>query len=89
MRVDWCVSSWFRIKNTHSLTHATGRLGLWSQRERGRGDERRGRADRRAARVDIARRKGKWAERAGDEGGVWNGYTQPRSALVLVLGNAE
>ena len=20
MRVDWCVSSWFRIKNTHSLT---------------------------------------------------------------------
>ena len=21
MRVDWCVSSWFRIKNTHSLTH--------------------------------------------------------------------
>ena len=23
MRVDWCVSSWFRIKNTHSLT---GRL---------------------------------------------------------------
>ena len=22
MRVDWCVSSWFRIKNTHSLTHA-------------------------------------------------------------------
>ena len=19
MRVDWCVSSWFRIKNTHSL----------------------------------------------------------------------
>ena len=23
MRVDWCVSSWFRIKNTHSLTHKT------------------------------------------------------------------
>ena len=28
MRVDWCVSSWFRIKNTHShlstaLTHPT------------------------------------------------------------------
>ena len=23
MRVDWCVSSWFRIKNTHSLTHVT------------------------------------------------------------------
>ena len=21
MRVDWCVSSWFRIKNTHFLTH--------------------------------------------------------------------
>ena len=21
MRVDWCVSSWFRIKNTHSHTH--------------------------------------------------------------------
>ena len=20
MRIDWCVSSWFRIKNTHSLT---------------------------------------------------------------------
>jgi len=19
---DWCVSSWFRIKNTHSLTHS-------------------------------------------------------------------
>ena len=27
MRVDWCVSSWFRIKNTHSLTHA-GRRGV-------------------------------------------------------------
>ena len=25
MRVDWCVSSWFRIKNTHSLTGAQGR----------------------------------------------------------------
>ena len=23
MRVDWCVSSWFRIKNTHSLTQPT------------------------------------------------------------------
>ena len=23
MRVDWCVSSWFRIKNTHSLTLTT------------------------------------------------------------------
>ena len=23
MRVDWCVSSWFRIKNTHSLTPST------------------------------------------------------------------
>ena len=22
MRVDWCVSSWFRIKNTHSHSHA-------------------------------------------------------------------
>ena len=26
MRVDWCVSSWFRIKNTHSLTHYLRRL---------------------------------------------------------------
>ena len=26
MRVDWCVSSWFRIKNTHSLTR--GHIGL-------------------------------------------------------------
>ena len=24
MRVDWCVSSWFRIKNTHSLTPLHG-----------------------------------------------------------------
>ena len=24
MRVDWCVSSWFRIKNTHSLTRRSG-----------------------------------------------------------------
>ena len=24
MRVDWCVSSWFRIKNTHSLTTQGG-----------------------------------------------------------------
>ena len=24
MRVDWCVSSWFRIKNTHTLTHTRG-----------------------------------------------------------------
>ena len=24
MRVDWCVSSWFRIKNTHSLTRRVG-----------------------------------------------------------------
>ena len=23
MRVDWCVSSWFRIKNTHSHTPGT------------------------------------------------------------------
>ena len=23
MRVDWCVSSWFRIKKTHSLTNPT------------------------------------------------------------------
>ena len=38
MRVDWCVSSWFRIKNTHSLTRRgmgrrTGsppaRAGFW------------------------------------------------------------
>ena len=29
MRVDWCVSSWFRIKNTHSLTRtvAVGVVG--------------------------------------------------------------
>ena len=27
MRVDWCVSSWFRIKNTHSLRGGDGRLG--------------------------------------------------------------
>ena len=26
MRVDWCVSSWFRIKNTHSLTHTYAEL---------------------------------------------------------------
>ena len=25
MRVDWCVSSWFRIKNTHSHTQR----GVW------------------------------------------------------------
>ena len=25
MRVDWCVSSWFRIKNTHSLALPSGR----------------------------------------------------------------
>ena len=24
MRVDWCVSSWFRIKNTRSLTRSRG-----------------------------------------------------------------
>ena len=24
MRVDWCVSSWFRIKNTHSHTRGFG-----------------------------------------------------------------
>ena len=31
MRVDWCVSSWFRIKNTHSLTHLylNGRCWHW------------------------------------------------------------
>ena len=23
MRVDWCVSSWFRIKNTHTHSHAS------------------------------------------------------------------
>ena len=28
MRVDWCVSSWFRIKNTHSLTHGIRLLSL-------------------------------------------------------------
>ena len=29
MRVDWCVSSWFRIKNTHSHTppKSLGRCG--------------------------------------------------------------
>ena len=27
MRVDWCVSSWFRIKNTHSLTHCVCVVG--------------------------------------------------------------
>ena len=30
MRVDWCVSSWFRIKNTHSHVtrcRASGQLG--------------------------------------------------------------
>ena len=28
MRVDWCVSSWFRIKNTHSHTerHPAGQI---------------------------------------------------------------
>ena len=30
MRVDWCVSSWFRIKNTHSHTPPPPRPpGLW------------------------------------------------------------
>ena len=29
MRVDWCVSSWFRIKNTHSLTHT--RRTMWAE----------------------------------------------------------
>jgi len=24
MRVDWCVSSWFRIKNTHTLKDQGG-----------------------------------------------------------------
>ena len=28
MRVDWCVSSWFRIKNTHSLTHSRVSLSV-------------------------------------------------------------
>jgi len=31
MRVDWCVSSWFRIKNTHSqysLTRWVARIGV-------------------------------------------------------------
>jgi len=27
MRVDWCVSSWFRIKNTHSVKRVLGRCG--------------------------------------------------------------
>ena len=27
MRVDWCVSSWFRIKNTHSHSHEV--VGQW------------------------------------------------------------
>ena len=32
MRVDWCVSSWFRIKNTHSLTsHSLGGTLGWLQ----------------------------------------------------------
>ena len=35
MRVDWCVSSWFRIKNTHSLTHGwRGRAITISHAER-------------------------------------------------------
>ena len=34
MRVDWCVSSWFRIKNTHSLTHSEA---LWRETEGGGG----------------------------------------------------
>ena len=35
MRVDWCVSSWFRIKNTHSLTREER-----ERRERERREER-------------------------------------------------
>ena len=33
MRVDWCVSSWFRIKNTHSLTRWVARIGVTPSRE--------------------------------------------------------
>ena len=36
MRVDWCVSSWFRIKNTDSLTqHTYNLLEKESKRPRG------------------------------------------------------
>ena len=35
MRVDWCVSSWFRIKNTHSHSHG-GRLPRSTRRLAGR-----------------------------------------------------
>ena len=30
MRVDWCVSSWFRIKNTHTHTHTLGDVSCLS-----------------------------------------------------------
>ena len=30
MRVDWCVSSWFRIKNTHTLTLPTPSVSVSS-----------------------------------------------------------
>ena len=43
MRVDWCVSSWFRIKNTHSLVAPPStQEGLPSTRScpgRGRGKD--------------------------------------------------
>jgi len=35
MRVDWCVSSWFRIKNTHSHSrHARPPCATFSARSR-------------------------------------------------------
>ena len=36
MRVDWCVSSWFRIKNTHSLTENKSGIGHRKPRRRTR-----------------------------------------------------
>ena len=32
MRVDWCVSSWFRIKNTHSLMTQDTRCSEWERK---------------------------------------------------------
>ena len=40
MRVDWCVSSWFRIKNTHSLRERE-REELKREKERERESEQR------------------------------------------------
>ena len=34
MRVDWCVSSWFRIKNTHSLPTT---VSIWVLLKAGQG----------------------------------------------------